>query len=99
MQQPAQIPPRRYTQCLHCDHFVDPNDCHRPGDELAPYEHLEDGEQQFDHDAQPGPDSRPLADWQAARPDLFQQHPDGATGPNSAYHSQRGKLPATSLAG
>lgn len=91
MQQPALTPPPAYTLCLHCDHFVDTNDSHQPGDDLAPYVHLEDGEQEFTHDAAPGPDSRPLAEWQAARPDLFLQHPDGATGPNSIFHSRRGK--------
>lgn len=92
MQPSAQIPPRLYTQCLHCDHFVDTNDCHRPGDDLAHFEHLEDGEQEFTHDALPGPASHSLADWQRLRPDLFTEHPDGAIGPNSSYHNQRGKL-------
>lgn len=84
-----------YTLCKHCDHFVDPNDCLEdfPADEqahIAKFIHLEDGEQEFDHDAEPG-ETKLGHEWQRDRPDLFQEHPDGAIGPNSFFHSRRGK--------
>jgi hypothetical protein len=58
------------------------------------YLHLEDGDQEFDHNATPSGDLRPLEQWQAARPDLFRMYADGSIGPNSIYHSQRGKIDA-----
>jgi len=79
-----------YTLCKHCDHFVDPNDCDEPG--VARYVHLEDGEQEFDHDAEPSNLFHVLDDWKRLRPDLFQEHPDGKIGPNSSHHSRRGKI-------
>lgn len=78
----------KYTQCKHCDHFVDDNTAQ--GEGIAANVHLEDGEQEFDHDAEPG-ETKTMAEWQAERPDLFKMHPDGKIGPNSIYHSQRGK--------
>jgi len=81
-----------YVLCKHCDHFVEENI--RAGDlSLAKYIHLEDGEQEFDHDAEPLGEAT-LADWRRRRPDLFTTHPDGKIGPNSSYHSRRGKLDA-----
>ena len=55
------------------------------------YVHLEDGEQDFDHDPEPSDQVMTQAEWRVARPDLFKQHPDGKVGPNSIHHSQRGK--------
>lgn len=75
-----------YTLCQHCDHFVDENDGSASG-----YLHLEDGEQEFDHDAEPG-ETKTKQEWKKARPDLYQQHSDGKIGPNSFYHSRRGKV-------
>ena len=57
---------------------------------LARYVHAEDGEQAFDHDAEPG-ESHRGQDWARLRPDLFIEHPDGKVGPNSIHHLQRGK--------
>ncbi len=81
-----------YTLCKHCDHFVEPNEEHETHPEYAAFYHLEDGEQEFDHDAEPG-ESHTIDEWNELRPDLFQEHPDGKIGPNSVFHSQRGKLP------
>lgn len=92
------------TLCKHCDHFVDANlvpdddvaETHektimtKDGQTLCRYVHLEDGEQEFDHDAEPG---ETRDDWDTHRPDLFQRHPDGAIGPNSIFHDFRGKTP------
>jgi len=82
----------QYILCEHCDHFVDQNyidgEIRQPG--IAEYAHLEDGEQEFDHEAKPSSESHSLADWEKNRPDLFIDHED-AIGPNSRHHSQRGK--------
>ncbi len=98
---------RQMTMCKHCDHFIGPNmafdddqivetkdtTIRVKGDsiEYARFEHFEDGEQEFDHNPEPG-ETKTLAEWEAQRPDLFKAHPDGAIGPNSKHHSQRGKL-------
>lgn len=58
---------------------------------LCRYIHLENGEQEFDHNAEPCTVSQSLDEWKVLRPDLFKEHPDAAIGPNSIYHSQRGK--------
>ncbi len=55
------------------------------------YIHLEDGEQEFDHDAEPG-ESHSLKEWHVLRPDLFMMHSDERVGPNSVCHSRRGKV-------
>jgi hypothetical protein len=83
---------QEYTICKHCDHFVDQNypDGQTVPEGVAKYIHLEDGEQEFDHDAEPGT-VRTLALWKLVRPDLFHEYPDEAIGPNSKYHSRRGK--------
>jgi hypothetical protein len=80
-----------YTLCKYCDHFVDENDAGSIADGCVPFLHLEDGEQEFDHAAQPQGQA-PLAEWMRRRPDLFHEHPDGKIGPNSAHHSRRGKI-------
>lgn len=77
-----------YTLCKHCDHFVDENYPLEEG--LAKFIHLEDGEQEFDHDAEPG-ETKLGEEWKHERPDLFIEHLDGAIGPNSFFHSRRGK--------
>lgn len=91
-----------YHLCKHCDHFVEPNEQDRESYSdtqdresysIAAYDHLEDGEQEFDHDAEPG-DAHTLEEWYGIRPDLFKPYPDGKIGPNSSYHSQRGKANA-----
>ncbi len=58
---------------------------------VSKYIHLEDGEQEFDHDAEPG-ETRPDGEWNAHRPDLFLRHEDDKIGPNSIFHSRRGKI-------
>lgn len=79
-----------YQLCSRCDHFVDRNDDTILG--LAEYLHLENGEQEFDHEAEPNGEVCTLAEWKALRPDLFVLHPDGAVGPNSSHHGFRGKV-------
>jgi hypothetical protein len=76
-----------YTLCKRCDHFVDPDDSPKSG-----FVHLEDGEQEFDHDPEPSDQTHTLAQWRVLRPDLFVTHLDGAIGPNSTHHSRRGKI-------
>jgi len=94
---PSDIPDDTvYMICRHCDHFVDKNDDASIAEGCAEYSHLEDGEQEFDHDAEPryGPSciGRALGAWKRLRPDLFKKHPDGKIGPNSIlHHSRRGK--------
>lgn len=61
-------------------------------DWVAKYVHLEDGEQEFDHNAEPG-ETHTGDEWATLRPDLFHEYPDGKIGPNSIQHSQRGKAP------
>ena len=68
-----------YTLCKFCDHFVDADG------------HLEDGEQEFDHDAEPSDQTQTLGEWRKLRTDLFRMHADGKVGPNSRHHSRRGK--------
>jgi|WetSurMetagenome_2_1015567.scaffolds.fasta_scaffold03898_27 hypothetical protein len=76
-----------FTLCEKCDHFVEPNeeediekwDC-------AEYIHLDDGEKDHDHDAQPSQYRALLTAWRLSRPDLFLPHSDGKIGPNSRYH-------------
>jgi hypothetical protein len=89
---PCELP---FTLCRHCDHFVEANDpltTAPPG--TAPFIHLEDGEQEFDHDPEAGDETHSLEDWQRLRPVLFREYPDGAIGPNSRHHSRRGKVDA-----
>jgi hypothetical protein len=86
----------RYQLCKECDHFVDDNPAYDDGDAilLAKYDHLEDGEQEFDHEAEPwmAAGEATLMTWREARPDLFYVYPDGKIGPNSRFHSRRGKV-------
>jgi hypothetical protein len=73
-----------YELCAKCNHFVDPT-----GD--GHYEHLEDGEQEFDHDAEPSGEVHTGAEWKRLRPDLFKTYPDGKIGPNSLWFDRKGK--------
>lgn len=77
-----------YTMCKHCDHFVQPN--YNAEGCIEGFIHLEDGEQDFDHDAEPHGKAS-LEYWKRRRPDLFKEYPDGKIGPNSKHHSRRGK--------
>jgi hypothetical protein len=85
----------RYRMCRHCDHFVEGNSAYdEVHPNLAAYIHLEDGDQEFDHDADPGrwpDDGWTLAWWREREPDLFFAYPDGKIGPNSKFHNRRGK--------
>lgn len=54
--------------------------------------HLEDGEQEFDHDAECSDKTHLKSEWILLRPDLFKKYEDGKSGPNSMYHSRRGKV-------
>ena len=82
----------KYTLCKHCDHFVEENPAHVSGkDDYATFLHLEDGEQEFDHDAAPSDQVMTGAEWKKKRPDLFFDYPDGKIGPNSIHHNRRGK--------
>lgn len=75
-----------YTICKHCDHFVEPN-----FEDTTKFLHLEDGEQEFDHNAEPSQQSMKLKEWTEIRPDLFIFHKDERVGPNSKFHHRRGK--------
>jgi len=70
----------QYALCKHCDHFVDVNyDAEDyPDAGYCSHLHLEDGGQEFDHDAEPG-EVHKGNEWAAHRPDLFKEYPDGPT--------------------
>lgn len=79
-----------YVICKHCDHFVDDNDL--PSDlsgaeleRFARFIHLNSGEKDHDHEAEPGARMQTLREWKQERPDLFVRFPDGKIGPNSEY--------------
>lgn len=80
-----------YTICQHCHHFVDPNDDYEPGNGNAEFVHLENGEQEFDHDAQPSEETKTLKEWEQERPELFKEYEDGEIGPNSIHFDRKGK--------
>lgn len=87
----GQHEPTLFSMCAHCDHFVTDNDPWHAG--LARHMHMEDGEQEFDHDAEPGAESMTSVDWYMERPELFMMFPDGKVGPNSAFFpGRRGKV-------
>lgn len=74
-----------YEKCLHCWHFIEPNDADEiPGLALAAWLHLDNGEKEHDHDAAPGGGKRTLDEWIRDQPALFRTYADGQTGPNSA---------------
>lgn len=80
-----------YTMCKFCDHFVDSDTTIGETDDESVWDHLEDGEQEFDHNAEPSSKAYTLAAWRERKPDLFKTYEDGKIGPNSAHHSRRGK--------
>jgi hypothetical protein len=84
--------PDQYILCKHCDHFVEANDQDSIDRGCAAFIHMEDGEQEFDHAAEPSDQSHTLEEWKQLRPDLFKHHRDGKIGPNSIHHSRRGKI-------
>lgn len=75
-----------YERCVHCWHFVDENPSYFEGysKDIATHLHLDDGEVEHDHDAEPG-ESNTLAWWKTFHPELFETYPDGKIGPNSVY--------------
>jgi hypothetical protein len=82
---------RTYELCARCDHFVDFHEETTERGVRAGYAHLDDGEQDYDHAAEPSNVRKTLAEWRRDRPGLFTLYPDGKVGPNSAYHEPRGQ--------
>lgn len=85
-----------YTQCAKCDHFIEINDDDNdfPMLPVASYIHLDDGEKEHDHDAEPGSFSATLALWKHYRPDLFEADPTtGKIGPNRFTKAPGGSAP------
>jgi len=79
-----------YEKCRLCWHFIerndtDPEDFAGTGIVVAEYVHLDNGEIEHDHDAEPSGDRQTLAAWKQQHPELFRSYPDGQTGPNSVY--------------
>jgi hypothetical protein len=85
-----------YTICRHCDHFIDSDITIGSSDDEFLWDHMDDGEQAYDHNAEPSSLRGPyiLSEWRNRRPDLFQVYEDGRTGPNSIHHSRKGKIDA-----
>lgn len=81
-----------YTLCALCDHFIELNESKSQDFSPTDYIHLEDGNQDFDHDATPSDQTYFESKWEKIRPDLFTEYPDGAVGPNSSHHDRRGKV-------
>lgn len=76
-----------FEKCAHCDHFIEPEET------AGRFRHLDDGEQRYDHDAEPSGEVHTFAEWLKQHPDLFVLHSDGKIGPNSALHdNRRGKI-------
>jgi hypothetical protein len=64
-----------------------------PDAEDGLFRHLDDGEQNYVHDAEPSGEAHSFVEWMDLRPDLFVLHSDGRIGPNSALHgNRRGKI-------
>ncbi len=80
-----------YERCAHCHHFVDFAEETTEGGVRAGYVHLDDGEQEYDHAAEPSGVRKTLREWKQDRHELFKRYPDGRIGPNSIYHDQPGK--------
>ena len=70
------------TMCYFCNHFIEENDGAEKGQ--AKYVHLDDGDKDHDHDAQPGM-SNPVSWWKRELSHLFKEYPDGKVGPNSVH--------------
>lgn len=76
-----------YTLCARCDHFVDANSSAGDDPTYARFVHLDDGEKDHDHDAEPSDQTFSLDEWKAIRPDLFERDPaTGRIGPNREQH-------------
>ena len=80
-----------YELCARCHHFVDFAEETTERGVRAGYVHLDDGEQDYDHAAEPSGVRKALREWKKERPELFRRYPDGRIGPNSVYHEQPGK--------
>lgn len=81
-----------HIMCRHCDHFVEYNTAHETNASLAEYVHLDDGEQEYDHDAEPGL-TKSHREWVNCRPELFDYFTDNKCGPNSdMFPGRRGKV-------
>lgn len=74
-----------YEKCAHCWHFIEPNYDWDEDHSLAEYLHLDNGEKEHDHDAEPSGDIRTLDEWKRVQPSLFHTFPDGNIGPNSMH--------------
>jgi len=81
-----------YDLCLHCWHFVDENSAFGDYPGLARYVHLDDGEKEHDHDAEPTGEPRTLEVWRLTNPSLFRTYADGKIGPNSSHFHARRKV-------
>lgn len=57
----------------------------KDGTKMAKYIHLENGEQAFDHDANPGNLTLSLEGWKKEKPLLFKKYKDGEVGANSMH--------------
>jgi len=79
-----------YTLCKHCDHFVEENPSREGDPNLAKYIHLDDGDSEYTHNAEPSGDTRSIDRWKKERPDLFMSDEDGVVGPNSLSHVHLG---------
>ena len=84
--------PDNLTICMHCDHFVEifiesiNYFVESQTDTIAKHIHCCDGEQGFDHDAEPG-ETRTIAEWVSVRPALFTEYLDGKVGPNTCWEA------------
>ena len=72
-----------YELCKGCWHFVEDNDSDYQYFHAAPYIHLDDGEVEYDHDAEPSGVRYELITWSVNFPELFTIYADGKIGPNS----------------
>lgn len=89
-----------YEICAYCDHFIEDNPAWVPEDgfTVPPFLHLDDGEKEHDHDAEPSEDVRDLGQWKIDRPELFTEWADGKIGPNSSMRGVvKGQLPLLAL--
>lgn len=73
------------VKCKKCDHFVERNHDADDNHSLCEFIHLDDGDKDHNHDAEPG-QTKSLDEWKTNRPDLFIKHIDGKIGPNSLHH-------------
>ena len=81
-----------YEKCAHCWHFIEENAAYGDYPGLAEHVHLDNGEKEHDHDAEPSGDIQTLRQWRAQHPELFITYADDAIGPNSAYFTLASEL-------